>query len=1050
MKRLVAVLIVLAATSGVARAVTVTAVPDPLVAGSNVTITYDGTGGPLAGQAVVYLHYGFNGWHPTATDALMSTAGEIHSVTVAVPTQATEMNLAFLNDAATPVWDNNGGANWTFTVTGGVPNAGVTTVPSPVQAGANVTVSYDPAGGPLAGATTVYLHHGVNNWNPTLPDVAMTWNAGTSRWEATVVSVKTYAAEFDVAFLDNSPTPIWDTNDGFDWRFAVTGTMPGVEVNPNPPVAGQNVTVRYNPQDTPLAAAAQVYLHYGINSWNPTYTDVAMTSITGASGPLWEATVPLSIRGCVLDIVFNDGGSIWDNNGGSDWHYNADGCVPLQSEADQLYVAKILDPDPAFDMLVVGVPGNLENNGSAMVIFINTPNATGQTELQAGGVATPPNLLPLASRRIDVLSCGTVGTGTMLPGEADYALYVNYSGSSVYLNEYYLSGSPVSSLTCCDGSSLDVFASQLSVGSTLVNDGDNVVSDPSGHGYQGGFNDTNVNTVPSQVTTGLEVAIPMYYIANGLGRNDAIDIYVAVMPNNAGVQGQFSNQTLPPSDDAAGYCSPPAMYPLRADMQPYTSVRTFNVSTLPVFGGIADGTIVPADYAGFTPEVQTCAAADPVADTSVTIVPTTATQGQPVKVWYVSQDRPLAGSPQIDLNYGFDGGALSNTVAMVATNGLTGTEWVATVTMGASALQFDLNFDNNTLTDNNNGQNWHFDVNRAATGVTASIAPDPAEAGQPVTITYDPTGRPLAGASSVTVHYGFNNWQGVTDAVMTRTVDCKWQVTITVAAFAAGAQGLNTTFWDGASTWDGQNYDFNVHNAAGTPPWTMDGYLDSCATLIGTSSSGTRHLYAGLRSGYLYVATERSQAGNDHFIFVAATPGAMQGSPWAKGGLTAAWDAYLAQEHSNGWTGWFDLNATTNRSTNAQNTTLPYMEGQIDLAAELGAIPANINLAMGAWVDPNGGALQPALQVLPGNGDANLDAAEYKLQAVTGIQVSTFDAADFDQDCDVDLTDYVKFQACLNGPNLPPAGACTVDADFDNDGNVDVKDFAAFQAAFGQ
>ena len=47
---------------------------------------------------------------------------------------------------------------------------------------------------------------------------------------------------------------------------------------------------------------------------------------------------------------------------------------------------------------------------------------------------------------------------------------------------------------------------------------------------------------------------------------------------------------------------------------------------------------------------------------------------------------------------------------------------------------------------------------------------------------------------------------------------------------------------------------------------------------------------------------------------------------------------------------------------------------------------------------------------------------------------------DFDSDCDVDLSDYATFQACVSGPAIPYAGDCGK-ADFDHDGDVDQDDF---------
>jgi len=55
---------------------------------------------------------------------------------------------------------------------------------------------------------------------------------------------------------------------------------------------------------------------------------------------------------------------------------------------------------------------------------------------------------------------------------------------------------------------------------------------------------------------------------------------------------------------------------------------------------------------------------------------------------------------------------------------------------------------------------------------------------------------------------------------------------------------------------------------------------------------------------------------------------------------------------------------------------------------------------------------------------------------------------DLDADCDVDVVDFALFQACFNGPNRPPAFACTVAADFDVDLDVDLADFGMLQACF--
>ncbi len=56
--------------------------------------------------------------------------------------------------------------------------------------------------------------------------------------------------------------------------------------------------------------------------------------------------------------------------------------------------------------------------------------------------------------------------------------------------------------------------------------------------------------------------------------------------------------------------------------------------------------------------------------------------------------------------------------------------------------------------------------------------------------------------------------------------------------------------------------------------------------------------------------------------------------------------------------------------------------------------------------------------------------------------------ADFDQDDDVDLTDFAMFQQCFNGPNVAPAQPACETRDLDGDADVDLADFTQFQACY--
>jgi hypothetical protein len=91
--------------------------PAPPVAGNSVTIQYVATGRAIASAGQVYIHLGWNNWNPVVSpDAAMTfnSASNWWQYTVTVPATATNLNCVFNNGSGT--WDNNGGANWNFSV----------------------------------------------------------------------------------------------------------------------------------------------------------------------------------------------------------------------------------------------------------------------------------------------------------------------------------------------------------------------------------------------------------------------------------------------------------------------------------------------------------------------------------------------------------------------------------------------------------------------------------------------------------------------------------------------------------------------------------------------------------------------------------------------------------------------------------------------------------------------------------------------------------------------------------------------------------------------
>ncbi|HUJ70968.1 MAG TPA: carbohydrate binding domain-containing protein, partial [Verrucomicrobiae bacterium] len=97
-------------------------------------------------------------------------------------------------------------------------NGPVCVSPVPPVAGNTATITYTPAGGPIAGASQVYIHLGWNNWATVVsPDAPMTAVSNTWVYATTVPGT---ATQLDCVFNNGAGT--WDNNNGQDWKFAVT------------------------------------------------------------------------------------------------------------------------------------------------------------------------------------------------------------------------------------------------------------------------------------------------------------------------------------------------------------------------------------------------------------------------------------------------------------------------------------------------------------------------------------------------------------------------------------------------------------------------------------------------------------------------------------------------------------------------------------------------------------------------------------------------------------------------------------------------------------
>ncbi len=101
----------------------------------------------------------------------------------------------------------------------------------------------------------------------------------------------------------------------------------------------------------------------------------------------------------------------------------------------------------------------------------------------------------------------------------------------------------------------------------------------------------------------------------------------------------------------------------------------------------------------------------------------------------------------------------------------------------------------------------------------------------------------------MTLHWGYNNWTGVTNVTMTKQSNGSWQATITLPA---GATQLNMAFYNQSNTWDnnnGTNYNLTVvscttGSVSGAPCPLVHGTQTTITyggSLAGSATSMTLH-----------------------------------------------------------------------------------------------------------------------------------------------------------------------------------------------------------------
>ncbi len=209
--------------------------------------------------------------------------------------------------------------------------------------------------------------------------------------------------------------------------------------------------------------------------------------------------------------------------------------------------------------------------------------------------------------------------------------------------------------------------------------------------------------------------------------------------------------------------------------------------------------------------------------------------------------------------------------------------------------------------------------------------------------------------------------------------DTAGSLKITLPPFNNAIQGVqrvafvihyNNNTWDNNS---GLDYHITIGGSQPTQTFVMDGLPDSSALLL-DSAQGMR-LYVGWNGSDLYVATQSAPSqGGDVFILLADSLRSLTASPWAKSGSSAGWNAFLGNESTNNWTGWFNSAGGTLAATTSQASGA-YLEGTVNVLSLFNRIPPVIYIAAARYQTQDGGAL--LAQVPAGNGNGNIDTSEF-------------------------------------------------------------------------
>ena len=174
--------------------------------------------------------------------------------------------------------------------------------------GGPAKISYRATEGPLAAASPVHIHLGVDAFTSAWTNAAMTWNAATARWEYEFTVPAAVTNRLAFLFCDAAGTN-WHNNYTNNWQALLGRTS----MTPAVPGAGSNAILRYEADLGPLAGATQVTAWVAFNGGDyPATNGLALTNVAGAR---WEGPVAVPPYAEDLVVEFSSGSTVDDDDG---------------------------------------------------------------------------------------------------------------------------------------------------------------------------------------------------------------------------------------------------------------------------------------------------------------------------------------------------------------------------------------------------------------------------------------------------------------------------------------------------------------------------------------------------------------------------------------------------------------------------------------------------------------------------------------------------------------------------------------------------------------